>query len=352
MKLLKNLSILTIGVLAITSCNRPDNESDTDLAIPVSVMEIKTGSIEEFVNTTGTAMALSKAEINAEITGNYNLMTNPATGEPYKLSDKVKKGQILIRLEDKEYVNNIAIESKKLNLEISQQELEKQESLYEKGGVTLREMRNAEVSYINAKYDYENARVMLDKMSIEAPFNGTIVNLPYFTPGTRINTGELLVELLDYKKMYMEINLPEKYLTTVKAGQKARITNYTLPEDTLSGKISELSPAINTETRTFKGKLLINNPKLRLKPGMFVNADIIIRSKDSTIVIPKDLILSSPTGKKVFIVEQGTAYEHKITTGIENQENAEIIKGLSLNDRLVTKGFETLRNRSKVKVIK
>ena len=150
----------------------------------------------------------------------------------------------------------------------------------------------------------------------------------------------------------METNLPEKYLSTVKPGQTVRITNYTLPEDTLSGKINELSPAINTETRTFKGKILINNPSLRLKPGMFVNADIIIRRKDSTIVIQKDLILSSSTGKKVFVVEQGTAFQREITIGLENQEKAEVLKGLSLNDRLVTKGFETLRNRSKVKVIK
>ena len=150
----------------------------------------------------------------------------------------------------------------------------------------------------------------------------------------------------------METNLPEKYLSTVKPGQTVRITNYTLPEDTLSGKINELSPAINTETRTFKGKILINNPLLQLKPGMFVNADIIIRRKDSTIVIQKDLILSSSTGKKVFVVEQGTAFQREITIGLENQEKAEVLKGLSLNDRLVTKGFETLRNRSKVKVIK
>lgn len=352
MKIIKNLSILIIGLLTIISCNRPDNDTEIDLAIPVSVMDIKAGAIEEYVNTTGTVLALSKAEMKAEITGHYKLMTNPTTGQPYKLGDKVKKGQTLIRLEDMEYENNIAIESKRLNLEISQQEHEKQKSLYDKGGVTLREMRNAEVSFINAKYDYKNAQLMLDKMSIEAPIAGVIVNLPYFTPGTRINTGELLLELLDYKKMYMETNLPEKYLSIVKPGQTVRITNYTLPEDTLSGKINELSPAINTETRTFKGKILINNPTLLLKPGMFVNADIIIRSKDSTIVIRKDLILSSPTGKKVFVVEQGTAFQREITIGLENQEKAEILKGLSLNDRLVTKGFETLRNRSKVKVIK
>jgi membrane fusion protein, multidrug efflux system len=134
--------------------------------------------------------------------------------------------------------------------------------------------------------------------------------------------------------------------------QKVLITNYTIAEDTLSGVVSELSPVISTETRTFKGKLLIDNPDLLLRPGMFVKADIITASKDSTIVIPKSIILSGSRGKSVFIVERSNVRERRITTGIENQDYVEIIEGLALNDRLVVKGYETLRNGSKIKVIR
>ncbi len=85
---------------------------------------------------------------------------------------------------------------------------------------------------------------------------------------------------------------------------------------------------------------------------MFVKADIITAQKDSAVVIPKDLIISGNRGKYVFIVERTAARERRIRTGIENQENIEIIEGLKANDRLVVKGFETLRNGSKVKVIR
>ena len=64
-------------------------------------------------------------------------MKNPQTGKPFKMGDRVKEGQVIIRLEDEEYENSIAIESAKLNLEISEEEYNKQKSLYEKGGVTL-----------------------------------------------------------------------------------------------------------------------------------------------------------------------------------------------------------------------
>ena len=352
MKLSARLTTFFLISFAILSCNRPDENVDTELAVPVSIMDIKLQSIEKYINTTGTVYATQETELMSEITGIYKLATNPSTGRPFKLGDRIKVGQIIVELNDKEYENGIAIESKKLNQEISEQEHSKQKSLYEKGGVTLRELRNSEVSFISAKYEYENALLRLEKMRVKAPFSGIIVDLPYYTPGTRIAAGQPVVKLMDYKKMFMEINLPEKNIQDAQLNQEVRITNYSLPEDTLSGRISELSPVISTETRTFKGKLLINNPELKLRPGMFVRADIVVKRNDSTVVIPKNLILSSSSGNRVFIVDQGTAYEKKIDIGLENQENAEIIKGLEVNEKLVIKGYETLRDRSKVKVIK
>jgi RND family efflux transporter MFP subunit len=109
---------------------------------------------------------------------------------------------------------------------------------------------------------------------------------------------------------------------------------------------------ISTETRTFAGKLLINNPDLKLRPGMFVKADIITAQKDSVVVIPKDIILTGNRGKYVFVVgRNSSADDRRITTGIENQDYVEVIEGLAANDRLIMKGFETLRDNSKVKVI-
>ena len=85
---------------------------------------------------------------------------------------------------------------------------------------------------------------------------------------------------------------------------------------------------------------------------MFVKADIITAQKDSTIVIPKDVILSGSRGKYVFVVgRNSSADDRRITTGIENQDYIEITDGLNRNDKLIIKGFETLRDNSKVKVL-
>ncbi|HNX78714.1 MAG TPA: efflux RND transporter periplasmic adaptor subunit [Prolixibacteraceae bacterium] len=351
MKNRANILLFAI-LLAFASCNNRQQAETTDIASPVSVEDIKKQSIEKYINTTGTAKATQEVTLSTEMAGLYRLQNNPATGRAFKLGDRVKAGQVIVKLEDQEYVNNIAIDAQKLNLEIAEQEYEKQKSLYEKGGVTLRELRNSEVSAKNAKYNFDNAQVRISRMSIVAPFAGIITDLPYFTQGTRVTSGTAVATLMSYDKMYMEINLPEKNISDIQTGQNVIITNYTLAEDTLKGIVSELSPAISTETRTFEGKLVIDNPELHLRPGMFVKADIIVARKDSALVIPKNIILSSNRGKVVFVVEQNTARERRITIGLENQDYAEVISGLKMNERLVIKGFETLRNDSKVKVIK
>lgn len=352
---MKNFRVLLLlaGIIAVTvSCNNQPQSEATELAVPVSVENVKLQSISQYINTTGTAKSIYETTLNSEITGEYRLMKNPATGTTFKLGDRVKEGQVIVRLEDKEYMNSLAIESKRLNLEISADEYEKQKSLYEKGGVTLRELRNSEVSKTNAQYDSERAEIQLAKMEVKATFSGVIVELPYYTQGTRVASGQPMVSLMAYDKMYMDINLPEKSISEVKLGQEVLISSYTIEEDTLTGVVSELSPMISTETRTFSGKLLINNPDLKLRPGMFVKADIITSQKDSVIVIPKNIILSGNRGKYVFVVgRNSSADDRRISTGIENQDYIEITEGLNRNDRLIIKGFETLRDNSKVKVI-
>ncbi len=351
MRQIKLFLLAGIVVFAAACNNQPATET-TELAVPVSVSNIKLQSIKQFINTTGTAKAVSETVLNSEITGAYKLLLNPKTGKRFKLGDRVEKGQVIIRLEDREYLNGIAIDSKKLSLEISQQEYDKSKSLYDKGGITLRELRNAELTATNAKNDYENAEIRLAKMEIVAPFSGTIVELPYYTQGVKVATGQPMVSLMNYKKMYVEINLPEKNISEIKLGQQVLITSYTLSEDTIKGTVSELSPIVSSETRTFSGKLQINNSQLKLRPGMFIKANIITAQKDSAIVIPKNVILNGSRGKYVFVVGRNSAADdRRITTGIENQDDIEILEGLKPNDRLIIKGFETLRDKSKVKVI-
>ncbi len=348
----KNLLIIFGALLAIVSCRNQEQNLTADVEIPVSVEEIKLKSIEEYVNTTGTAFPKGEIELKSKITAEYYLENNPRTGRAWQLGDRIMAGETVARLEDREYVNSVKLETNELNLELTESELKKQESLYEKGGVTLKDLKTASINYANAKTNVETARLQMDKMKISAPISGVIVDLPYYTRSTQVETGSLICRIMDYQVMFMDVQLPEKYISVIKPGQTVKLTNYTIPEDTLTGRITQLSPAINADTRTFKGNISIENSGYLLRPGMFVKADIITNRKDSVIVIPKDIVLSRQKGKTVFVIDRGVAAERIIETGLENITDVEVVSGLTKNERIVTSGFETLSNRSKVKIIK
>ena len=343
------LSLLTLAMFS--SCSPEDSSIKTEIKIPVSVVSIKPQSISRFIETTGTVYSSQEGVMKTALSGIYKLQRNPATGRPYALGDAVKAGQVLVRIEDNEFENNLQIESKKLNLQLAENNLKKQQLLYDKGGVTQTELQNASIEHVSAKYAYQNAEIRMAKMAVRAPFDGVIVELPYHTNGVRIEQGQTLFTVMQYDKLLMDVKLPEKHLPEVTLDQLVQISNYNVARDTVYGKISQISPIINADTRTFQSVLQINNEKRLLRPGMFIKAFILSEKRDSTIVIPKETVISRQDGKVVFTIENGIATEKKITTGLETMDNIEVVSGLKVNDRLVVSGFETLRNKSKVSIV-
>ncbi|KAA3612494.1 MAG: efflux RND transporter periplasmic adaptor subunit [Calditrichaeota bacterium] len=347
----QTLLFLLVFLLAI-SCDDSDADDALEIIIPVNVTELKRSKIMEFITSTADIMAHKKETALSQSEGFYRLAVNPKTGNPFRPGESIQKGQVVIFIDNPEFENNIAYESKKLNLDISKREYEKQQSLYEKGGVTQRELINAERTFIDSEYAFENAKIQLGKLRIEASFDGIITSLPYYTKGVYISVGQPMCEIMDYKTMYAEVAFPAKELGQVKAGQFVRVTQYNLPGDTLIGTVEQVDPALETQSRSFKSKIVVDNPDNKLRPGMFVKLETIVASQDSALVIPQDVILSKRQGKTVFIVEKSAAQRRVIATGLENEQNVEVLSGLKEGDRLVIKGFETLRHHSKVKIVR
>lgn len=348
-----HIYLITLASLLLFACNQSEEESpQIDIAAPVSVIQVKPDQLSRYTMATGNAMADKEMELKAKLGGDFYLMNHPDYNRPYKLGDRVKAGQPFMEIKDEEYVNSISLESKRMNLELAEKTLVKQKSVFEKGGVTEREVQDAELQVTSAKNDLENAQIRLKKMKMDIPISGVLVEFPHYTPNSTIEQGAPLGKIMDYSKMYIDINLPENTMSEIKIGQAVQLTNYSIPDDTLSGKITEISPAIDVSTRTYLAKVRFNNSRLLIRPGMFVKTQIKVRQKNDIITIPKEVIISDQVGKRVFVVEENTAIERIIQTGLENDDRIEVLSGLQENDRLVVKGFETLRNKSKVKVLK
>jgi len=198
----------------------------------------------------------------------------------------------------------------------------------------------------------ENSRINLAKMALKAPFSGVISELPYFTDGTRVASNTEMVTVIDFDELYLEANLPEKYFRNIERGYKVYVTSYTSTADTLLGTITQISPSIDAEARTFMCFVEIENSDLLLLPGMFVKADLVVNSAEEVIVIPKDIIMSRNRNQIVYVVEQGVASERIITTGLQNASSVEVKMGLLKGESIVNSGFETLRDQSRVRILR
>jgi RND family efflux transporter MFP subunit len=338
--------------MMLSGCKEEMMNVSSESTIPVRVETLELKSIREYVTATGTVVAAKEMILALETAGYYQLQTNPRTGRLFAMGDSVKSGEKLIVLTNPEYVNSIAIDSKKLNFESSERELEKQKAIYDKGGITLSELTAAESSFINAGYSYENAKLSLAKLEIKAPFSGKIVALDHFTQNQWLATNARVATVMDYSTLYSDVSLPGKEMDSVSRNQKAEVTNFSSAISTLNAIIDQISPALDPESRMFTLRLKIPNPNLSFKPGMFIKADIIINEKESALVIPKDIILEKRGRPTVYVVQRGFAQERRLQTGMENPDEIEIIEGLQEGDSLIIEGFETLRHNSRVNVLK
>lgn len=346
------LSLIAVLLLLTLGCSEDDLNIDVESAIPVRVEGLEFQPIKEYAFATGTAYSVNDAILKTEQVGFYNLLKNRRTGQQFAMGDEIKAGEVVVRLKNPEYENQIAFDSKKLNFDISQREFDKQKDIYDKGGITLRELTDAERAFIDSRYAFDNAKLQLAKLEMTAPFDGVIVDLPFHGPNQLIAIGETMVQFMDYTRLFCEVTLPGREADRVLRDQSALVTNYSQPEDTLIGRVTQVSPALDPESRMFKLTIEINNDSLTLRPGMFVKVDIIVDQKDSALVIPRDIILDRRGSKTVFVVEKGIAVQRTLETGLSNQNEIEVLSGLEEKERLVTEGFETLRHRSRVKVIK
>lgn len=350
MRLMRLIAFTFLIPLLFAGCGNRNQRFNMDVAVDVTVQKLTPRPIQETVTVTGDLMPAGSVSLKSEMTGEYYLQKNSLTGDYFKMGDRIQKGTVIIKLEDRAYRNNANIEGERLNLEISEQEYAKQQALYEKGGVTKRELVNAERNLVAARKAYENAQINLDKMSIDAPIDGVITSLPYYSQGVRVEQGSEMAGVMNYEKLVLDITLPASAFGKVTPQQKSLITNYSSSEDTIEGRVTQLSPALDVNTRSYKGRIGIENKDDVLKPGMFVNAAIVVEQKDSVLAVPPEVVLSQMGGKFVYVVEKETARKRIVQTGLEGNERIEIVSGLKPGEQVVVKGFETLRDGSKVNI--
>jgi Cu(I)/Ag(I) efflux system membrane fusion protein len=153
--------------------------------------------------------------------------------------------------------------------------------------------------------------------------------------GQKIMAGDPLYRVADLTTVWVEGEVFEQDLATVRVGQVVHADFQALPEHRM-GRISYIYPTVNPETRTARVRVVLTNDDLRLKPGMYATLRIAGTSRSGVLTIPRDAVLSTGERSIVFVKAAGDRLApREVALGASNDERVEILRGLSAGDTVV-----------------
>lgn len=262
---------------------------------------------------------------------------------PVKVGDYVKAGQVIVRL-DKGGLTSQFYQSQS-NLQNAQRNLDRTKALFESGAVSRQALDLLQTAYDIAKANFNAARSAVE---ITTPISGVVANVrlnigDFTSPGTPIVTVATISEL----KLIMSIG--EADMPYVSVGKNVKIYSELNPSITANGKITEIARSADPTTRTFQIKASFGNAKNSwFKPGMFAKAEMDLSTPAAVAVIPREAVIYSDQGPKVYVISQGKAESRNVKLGLQNDKFIEVTGGLKPEEVVATVGINNLKDGAPV----
>lgn len=275
-----------------------------------------------------------------------------------KNGDKVKKGELVMVLSDSAtesayFTAKANYASSKASMEIAKNNYEKFKKLYDEELVSYLEYINYENNYISArgayesaKANYESAKSDYDKLFRKADISGVVGNL-FGKVGNKIAATETVFTVIDDNSMETYIGFPAEWLDEIALGLEVQVE---VPDinKTLTGKIIEINPIAESDTKKFMIKIAIDNSDKAIKDGMYSFVTV-PAGKTEALSINDEAIFVRNLLSYVYKVEDGKATRIEVKTGATNLPYTQISSDeLKEGDRIVVKGVFGLEEGDKV----
>jgi Cu(I)/Ag(I) efflux system membrane fusion protein len=170
---------------------------------------------------------------------------------------------------------------------------------------------------------------------VRSPVPGFIVE-KNVVQGQRVMAGDVLYKVADLRRVWLEGDVYEQDLPSLRVGQVARAELQALPGSTYNGRVAFVYPTLNTDTRTVRIRVELPNPGYRLKPGMVATLRLVGSTDDRALTVPRPAVLSTGERHLVFVKRADGMLEPRIVTiGRATDERIEILRGVSLGDTVV-----------------
>ncbi len=414
-KILKIVSIIILGAIILFGIYllflQPDKSSETEIikaeekkageepartsSIPVKVTEILKGDLPLRLRVSATAQVHEKTTIKSEVSGKVDSIM-------VKIGDWVKKGQLLVKIEDTEkrlevekaktnklkslaeYLINSGLEemeqsdpdksdTKKINEirkkyltaieklrngKITEKEFDKISDQYDNimvsSGSWRENIRKVQDGLSSAIIALKQAELNLRKTHIYSPFQGRISELKV-SKGEIIGNGQEILKVVNLKSVYLEGFALESEIKNLKIGTQVRVKFDSYNDRYFRGEINAISPEVDQTNKTITLYIKIDNDENLILPGMHAEIDVEYMVFKDVVKVPVQSIIVRQERPLVFVVNGNTVNWVYVDLGPKNDEE-QIIKKFhseaNPGDLVVIEGHSTLAHQSRIKIIK
>ena len=354
--------------------NHKDRKDKNTGPIPVEVAAVEHGPIERIRTFSGTLQAHAEFVVAPKISGRVEQLA-------VDLADIVQRGQTVARLDNDEYVQAVrqaeadlavaqANQAEAENLlQIADRELQRIDKLRERGVSSEAQRDTAKADQlakqahvqvtraqvIRAQAELETTRIRLGYAEVTAGWRGgsdqRVVAERYVDEGETVTANAPLLRIVELNPIEVLIFVTERDYAALQPGQSANLSTDAYPDETFHGEIARISPVFRESTRQAQVELRVDNPRLKLKPGMFVRVMVVLERVSDATIVPEQALAKREDRSGVFLISEdgSTAIWRPVEIGIRQDARVQI-SGEGLRGRVVTLGQQLLDDGSTVRI--
>ncbi|MGD8538758.1 MAG: efflux RND transporter periplasmic adaptor subunit [Candidatus Aminicenantes bacterium] len=274
----------------------------------------------------------------------------------------VKENDILATLDDTEIrisheQAKIQLEQARLSLEEAEANFNRSKELIKKDLISEQEFQTAEATYKQRQLDHQNRQESFKDLELQ--LNWTRIRSlsdGYITErlievGDRVTANQQVYTIEDFSPLLIRVFVPTSDSVKLDTGMPAEVTTEIMEGYIFQGSVKLINPRVDVQTGTVKVTIEVFDETQNLKPGMFVEAKIVIGKKDNVLVIPRRAILFKQNKTYVFVMKQNQVSQREVTLGLTEEDHVEILSGLEQGEVIVTVGVEGLEDGERVEVV-
>ncbi len=365
--------IIAIVVIGIAGMIILGAVTRRDSGQQVFMEKTKSGPFRDTINASGLLIPRKKVSIMSDVMGKIVEL-------PVKEGDKVKKGQLLVRIDDRDLKSEvqrqdagvrmakIQVENQQVSLGTAKREFNRKKRLFdnqlisretfEQARSTLKGaelmLKQYKESVIQSRAILQKSRELLSKTVIRSPMDGKITSLnkelgEQVIQGTVNIPGSIIMEVSDMSAIDLQVEVNEIEAARIRTGMLATLKLDALGDRKFKGTVFEIGQSAyrpqGRDVSVFRIKISLMKVDPAMKPGMNGEAEITVKEKKHTIFIPIQAVRTSDDGNKFcFVMENGKAVKKTVKTGLSNDANIEITKGMKGDETIITGPYRVLKN--------